>query len=103
MKTALLVCKNNKALAKDGIKAEPLKHADRSFKLRFPNLFNTLWEEAGPPKSQQKAFVIPTFKKRNLKDCENYRGICLPNSGYETFTRLINSKLEAHYRDILGQ
>jgi hypothetical protein len=64
-----------------------------------------------PTKSQQKAFVMPTFKKRNLKDCENYRGICLLNyrgicllnSGYKTFTRIINSKLEAYYRDILGQ
>jgi hypothetical protein len=55
-----------------------------------------------PTKVTAKAIVIPTFKKRNLKDCENYRGICLLNSGYKTFTRIINSKLEAHYRDILG-
>jgi len=80
-----------------------LKHADKSFKLRFPNLFNTIWEEAGPPKSQQKAIVIPTSKKRDLKDCENYRGICLLNTEYKTFTRIIKGKLEAHYRDILGQ
>jgi hypothetical protein len=74
-----------------------------SFKLRFRNLFNTIWEEAGPPKSQQKAIVVSTFKKRNLKDCENCRGICLLNGGYKTFTRIINSKLEAIYRDIIGQ
>jgi hypothetical protein len=43
------------------------------------------------------------LKKRNLKDFENYRGICVLNGGYKTFIGTINSKLEAHHRDIFGQ
>jgi len=70
-----------------------LKNADRSFKIRFPNLFNTI-REAVPTKVRAKSYCHTNFKKRNLKDSENYRGICLLNSGNKTFSRIINSKLE---------
>ncbi|KAJ4427237.1 hypothetical protein ANN_24855 [Periplaneta americana] len=53
------------------------------------------------PTSWRKAIIIPIFKKGNIKDCTNYRGISLLNSGYKNFSRIIALKLEAHYKTLI--
>jgi hypothetical protein len=49
------------------------------------------------------AIVIPIYKKGDLKDCENYRGTSLLNSGYKIFPNISKNKLSRYYESILGE
>jgi hypothetical protein len=57
------------------------RYASQEFVIRFPKIFNNIWNGEEPPESWQKAIIIPLQKKGNIKDCEYYRGINLLNSG----------------------
>jgi len=42
-------------------------------------------------------------RKGNNKDCENYRGINLLNSGYKIYANIIKNKLYTCYINKLGE
>jgi hypothetical protein len=49
-----------------------------------------MWHGETPPECWPKALVIiPIYKKGNHKDCEDYRGISLTNTGYRIFLKVI--------------
>jgi hypothetical protein len=50
-----------------------------------------------------KSVVIPIFKKGNRKNCDNYRGISLLNSGYKIYANNIKNKLNKYYDNITGE
>jgi sorting nexin-29 len=49
-----------------------------------------------------KSVVILIFKKGNRRDCDNYRGISLLNTGYKIFANFIKNRLNKYY-DIIGE
>jgi hypothetical protein len=51
--------------------------------------------------SWQKAIIIPAHKKGNTRDCENYGGINLLNSGYKICVNIIKNRLYTYYRSKL--
>jgi sorting nexin-29 len=50
-----------------------------------------------------KSVAIPIFKKGNRKNCDNYRGISLLNSGYKIYANIIKNKLNKYYDNIIGE
>jgi hypothetical protein len=44
------------------------------------------------PEDWEKAIVIAIHKKGYRKNCENYRGISLLNSGYNIYANVIKNK-----------
>jgi len=53
-------------------------------------------------RTPRKMAKAPVHKKGNIKDCGNYRGINLLNSGYKIYANIIKNKLYTYYRNKLG-
>ena len=87
----------------NGINTELFKYAGITFQYRLLYLFNNIWNGQLPPKSCDKVIVIPIYKKGDKKNCDNYWGISLFNSGYKLYTNIIKNKLSTFYNNKLGE
>lgn len=93
LKSALKTCRNRKAPGSDEINMELIKYAPERFLHRFLNFLNICWKCGHIPEEWQTAIVVPIFKKGDRKDCSNYRGISLLNTGYKVYSKIITKRL----------
>jgi hypothetical protein len=91
----VLKLKNNKASGPDGLNAELLKVDEMSRIHRLWKLIENKWKEEIFPSQWEKGLICPIYKKGDRMMCENYRGICLPNTAYKVFCYII-SKITTH-------
>lgn len=85
--------KNRKTSGKDEINLELIKYASDRVKTRMCDIFNICWYTLKIPQDWNTAIVKPIFKKGNRKDLNNYRGICLLNTSYKLFSKIITRRL----------
>jgi hypothetical protein len=69
----------------------------KEFIIHFSRFLN-IWNGEEPPESWLKAIIIPVYRKRYTKDCENERGINLLNSGCKIHTNTTKNKLFIYYK-----
>ncbi|KAJ4443242.1 hypothetical protein ANN_04910 [Periplaneta americana] len=93
LKSALKTCRNRKAPSSDEINMELIKYAPERFLHRFLNFLNICWKCGHIPEEWQTAIIVPIFKKGDRKDCSNYRGISLLNTGYKVYSKIITKRL----------
>jgi hypothetical protein len=74
--------KTLKSPGSDGINNELFKHAPKSLLHIFLNFLNVCWIYRDIPKEWRTAIVIPTYKKGDRNNPDNYRGISSLNTGY---------------------
>jgi hypothetical protein len=55
---------------------------------------------SGVPKEWREALVTPINKKREITECESYRGISLLNVGYKPCAELLASRLRRIFETI---
>jgi hypothetical protein len=79
------------------------KYAGKLFNNRFLQLLNNIWNNSIPPKSWQKAVVVPLHNKGDIKNHENYREISLLNTGYKIYTSITKNKLTKFYENLTGE
>ncbi|KAJ4434340.1 hypothetical protein ANN_22899 [Periplaneta americana] len=65
------------------------------------NLLNVCWKYGYSPEEWQEAIIIPIFKKGDRRDCGNYRGISLLNTGYKIYSKIITNRLAVITENIL--
>ena len=99
---ALKYLKNNKAAGSDSLAAELLKNGG-------PNLVNALheviqraWASETLPESWTKGVLCPVYKKGDKLDCANYRGICLLNTAYKVFAKILHDRMLPHANAVVG-
>jgi len=78
--------KNHKTLGEDGIQAEILKSLDEEAIFNIHNLVELVWKEEKIPEDWRIALVCPIYKKNDLLECNNYRGIALLNTTYNVLS-----------------
>jgi hypothetical protein len=88
--------KNRKAAGIDGMIGELLKNAigcDRvlSFLVSF---FNALFDKGVFPKSWSESIMMPLYKKGNINDPNNYRGISMCDITSKLYSTIINYRLQ---------
>ena len=93
---ALSKLKNRKAAGPDGIIGELLKNACRSelildFLVRF---FNSLFDKGIFPEIWTESIVLPLYKKGNVDNPNNYRGISLCDASSKLYSTIINRRLQ---------
>ncbi len=92
---ALSKLRNNKACGMDEILNEFLKTCTYPVKNVMLKLFNVILNSGIFPKEWAQGEIIPVFKKGNINDPHNYRGITLVSCLGKLFTFIINERLNA--------
>jgi hypothetical protein len=54
-------------------------------------------------KTWNEAIIIPFHKKGDKTECINYRGICLLNSVYKVFSKILLNRLISYAEECLGE
>ena len=74
---ALRKLKNHKAPGPDGIIGEIYKNSNDQVIQFFVKLFNALFDKGIYPHNWTESIILPLFKKGDINDPNNYRGISL--------------------------
>ena len=93
LEKAIKKLKNEKSPGFDNILNEFLKINTSLFKNTLLSIFNTLFSKGYFPKVWSVGVIIPIFKKGNINQAENYRGITLLSCVGKLFTSMINQRL----------
>ena len=98
-------CKCNKAPGPDLICYEFYKFAPLSFMLEVLRLLNFIFLSEEIPSSFRTAIIIALYKKGDINDPSNYRGLSLLNTLYKIFTGLILDRILSwiHINNILNE
>ena len=94
--------KGGKASGTDGVIGQMLKAGGQILINFFTILFNEIFDSGIYPSEWSKAIVVPIFKKGNIDDPDNYRGISLINTTCKCFTSILNKRLYLWLEDNKG-
>lgn len=95
LRSAIFSQKNNKAPGMDNIPCEILK---ASYDLISPfllNLYNRIYNTGEYPHAWGDGIITPIFKKGDVNEAQNYRGITLINVLAKTYSQLLLNRLTA--------
>ena len=102
VKKAIASLKNNKAAGPDSIPAELFKHGGEKLVDVLHNVIVRVWQSEILPTEWMNGALCPLHKKGDKLCCSNYRGICLLNTAYKVFARLLYTRLEPYAEDCTG-
>ena len=86
--------RNRKAAGPDGIIGELFKHSGEHVVSFFVKLFNKIFDDSIFPCNWTESIILPIFKKGNVNDPGNYRGISLCDISSKVFSTIINSRIQ---------
>ncbi len=86
--------KNKKAAGPDGIIGEMLKNSGTYVIDFFVKFFNALFEKGIFPTKWTESIVFPLFKKGDVNNPNNYRGISLGDASCKLYSTIINLRLQ---------
>ena len=95
--------KCNKAAGPDDISAEMLKAGGGVIIDWLSVFFQQVWSTNSVPQSWKDAIMIPLHKKKEMDDCNNYRGIALLSIVGKAFTRLILNRIKVSVEEKLSE
>ena len=97
--------KCNKSAGPDSLIAELFKYSGTMIIDFLHVFFNALFEKGIFPKNWTHSIVIPLYKKGNINDPNNYRGISLCDISSKLYSRIINDRLQTwvNMNDIIGE
>ena len=62
-----------------------------------------IWRNETLPDEWNESIVCPIYKKGDLKECKNYRGISILNTTYKVFSILLCEKLKPYVTSTIGR
>lgn len=86
--------KTRKAAGPDGIIGELLKNAGECVVDFFVLFFNALFQRGMFPERWTEGIVLPLFKKGDVNNPNNYRGITLSDVSSKVYSAIINRRLQ---------
>ncbi len=91
---AIRKMKNRKAAGPDGLLGEFFKFAGDEVVNFLTKLFNTLFDKGVFPKTWTESLLLPLYKKGDVNNTNNYRGIFLNNVSSKLYGSIINCRLQ---------
>jgi hypothetical protein len=95
---AIKELKNYKAPGTDGLPAQLFKYGGNINKL-----ISEIWTKEEMPADGKVGLMCPIYKKGDLLECKNYRGVTLANMGYKSFSKVLSRKLEPVIKENVGK
>jgi len=71
--------------------------------MNLTQLINKIWKEETIPKPWQVSVLCPIYKKGDVIDCKNYRGIFLLNTSYKVLSNIILNRFRPYAKEIIGE
>ena len=99
---SLHALKNNKAGGLDEVTAELLKHGGETVAEDLTYLFNLIWQAEDVPGDWRRGAIVKLPNKRNLSDCNNWRGITLLSITGKVFRSVLLNRLREHVKVVLA-
>jgi hypothetical protein len=102
---ALKKLKCKKAAGPDGVIGEFLKYSGEIVVDFFVQFFNALFDRGLFPDSWTESIILPLYKKGDVNNPGNYRGISLCNISSKVYSSVINLRLQkwVELNDITGE
>lgn len=91
--SAIKQLRNGASSGPDLLLNEFFKHGSVSLINYMHVLFNRLFQIGYFPKQWSEGFIVPIFKKGDINEVSNYRGITLLSTLGKLFTRILNNRL----------
>ena len=92
---ALRKLKPKKAAGPDGVIGEILKYASVFVVPFFVKFFNVLFDKGVFPENWTESVILPLYKKGDVNNPGNYRGISLCDTSSKLYGTIINNRLQA--------
>ena len=94
--------KNNKSPGSDGIPAEYLKAGGNVLAEHLHIVLQKVWSEDQLPPEWIISVIWPIFKKGDVKECSNYRGISILSTAYKILSIILCKHLKPYLSSIIG-
>jgi len=94
--------KNHKQPGIDQVPAELIKAGCRTICGEILKLIISIWNKEELSEEWKESIIVPTYKKCNKTDCNNYRGISLLPSTYNILSNILLSRLIPYAEDVIG-
>ncbi|KAK7100495.1 hypothetical protein V1264_023441 [Littorina saxatilis] len=91
---AIRKLKNGKSAGPDGLIGELFKHSGEAVVMFLVRLFNVLFDSGFYPDNWKESIILPLFKKGQINDTNNYRGISLCDVSSKLYSSIINNRLQ---------
>ena len=91
---AIRKMKNGKSAGPDGLIAEFFKNSGNSTVSFLVTLFNHLFDFGVYPANWTESIILPLFKKGDINNVNNYRGISLCDISSKLYSSIINNRLQ---------
>ncbi|XP_023247234.1 uncharacterized protein LOC111643501 [Copidosoma floridanum] len=85
--------KKRKAAGCDDISNEVWKHGGPKLSKRLMFMLKKIWAGEGLPEDWKLAVVVPLYKKGDVNEEKNYRGISLLPTSYKVYTEVLRCRL----------
>ena len=93
LRSAISSQNNNKSTGEDNVIAEIFKSGNDSFSSFLLKLYNKLFNSSQYPDSWANGIITPVYKKGDVNDAKNYRGITLINILAKTHSQILLNRL----------
>ena len=90
--TAIKQLRNGASSGPDLLLNEFFKNGSETLVTYLHNLFNKLFQMGYFPENWSEGFIVPIFKKGDINEVSNYRGITLLSTLGKLFTRILNNR-----------
>jgi hypothetical protein len=91
--------KMKKASGLDSISNEMLKAGKETLKPYICKLFNNIIKSECYPNIWSKGYIVPIYKKGEMEDPANYRGITISSCLGKLFATVVNNRLQKFLHD----
>jgi len=85
--------KRHKSPGIDQIPAYVIEASGRTICSAILKLIISIWNKEGLPEEWEKSIIVPIYKKRDKRDCNNYRDIPLLPTTYKSLSNILLSRL----------
>lgn len=100
---AIKSLKNHKAAGSDSIPAELFKAGGPELTAALHQLVLKVWSDEAMPDDWKEGIVCPFFKKGDMFQCQNYRGITLLNAAYKILSVILCNRLGPYMEEGVGE
>ena len=93
------VLKNKKSPGLDGILNEMIRYSQSALLPVLTKIFNNILGTGNYPDTWRTAYIIPIFKKGDVMDTNNYRGITIISNIAKLFNMVIQNRLSKFFME----